>query len=69
MNALFWAALSRRTDALRTLVAKGADVNAKDNEKRTALFWAAYFGYTDTVRALLAKGARANAGTAMAGRR
>jgi len=32
-NALFWAALSRRTDTLRALVAKGADVNARDNEK------------------------------------
>jgi len=38
MNALFWAALSRRTDTLRALVAKARDVNAGQRE-RTALFW------------------------------
>jgi hypothetical protein len=58
---LFWAAFSRRTDTVRALVEKGADVNAKNKYDDTALIHAAYAGDTDTVAVLLEKGADVNA--------
>ena len=58
---LFWAAFSRRTDTVRALLEKGADVNAKNKYDDTALIHAAYAGDTDTVAVLLEKGADVNA--------
>src|SRR2546430_15762922 len=58
---LFWAAFSRRTDTVRALLEKGADVNAKNKYDDTALIHAAYAGDTDTVVVLLEKGAEVNA--------
>lgn len=43
---------------VRALLARGANVNAKDHEGRTALMFAARSGSNDVVRALLDKGAR-----------
>ena len=43
------------------LLENGADVNAKDNESKTALMEAAKFGYKDTVEILLQNGADINA--------
>jgi len=60
-TALMAASLNRRTDVVRALLRKGANVNAKDNLGRTALFWGASYGPLDIVRALLEKGADVNA--------
>jgi ankyrin repeat protein len=62
-EALAWAARNDRTEALRTLVARGAEVNA-DVYRGTALAWAAAQGRLDAVRTLLELGADVNhAGT------
>ncbi|WP_410641923.1 ankyrin repeat domain-containing protein [Amycolatopsis sp. lyj-346] len=58
-EALAWAARNDRVDALRTLVAAGADVNA-DVYRGTALAWAAAQGRLDAVRTLLGLGADVN---------
>jgi ankyrin repeat protein len=51
------------TEILQTLLAKGANVNAKKKTGWTALIWAARKGHTATVQALLANGANVNAKT------
>lgn len=62
-EALSWAARSNRTQALRTLVGRGADVDA-DVYRGTALTWAAARGRVEAVRTLLELGADVNrAGT------
>ena len=43
------------------LLKQGVDVNARDDEKRTALMWAAYDGYTEVVKQLLKRGAEVDA--------
>ena len=48
-------------DVVQALLAKGADVNAKDNDGATALMLASQNGHLDVVQALLAKGADVNA--------
>ncbi|MDX3189289.1 ankyrin repeat domain-containing protein [Streptomyces sp. MN03-5084-2B] len=58
-EALAWAARNDRTDALRTLVARGAEVDA-DVYRGTALAWAAASGKLDAVRTLLDLGAEVN---------
>jgi ankyrin repeat protein len=58
-EALAWAARNDRTEALRALVARGADVNA-DVYRGTALAWAAAQGRLDAVRTLLELGADVN---------
>jgi uncharacterized protein len=45
--------------AVQTLLAKGADVNAK-YDGWTALMWAAFNGHTEIVKVLLEKGADVN---------
>jgi ankyrin repeat protein len=72
-TALMAASLNSQTDAVRALLRKGANVNAKDNFGRTALLSGASFGPLELVRALLEKGADVNVrsndttGTALAG--
>ncbi len=51
-----------QAEALRRLVAEGAEVNARDENELTPLHAAAQNGHTDCVRALIAAGADANAG-------
>ncbi|MGW3964449.1 ankyrin repeat domain-containing protein [Amycolatopsis sp. NPDC005003] len=58
-EALAWAARNDRTEALRTLVARGADVNA-DVYRGTALAWAAASGKLAAVQTLLDLGADVN---------
>ncbi|HEY3468171.1 MAG TPA: ankyrin repeat domain-containing protein [Amycolatopsis sp.] len=58
-EALSWAARNDRVEALRTLVAHGADPDA-DVYRGTALAWAAAQGKVHAVRALLDLGADVN---------
>ncbi|WP_290051794.1 ankyrin repeat domain-containing protein [Amycolatopsis solani] len=58
-EALAWAARNDRTEALHTLVSRGADVNA-DVYRGTALAWAAAQGRLAAVRTLLELGADVN---------
>ena len=48
-------------EIVQLLLEKGADVNAKDNDGRTALMFAAEKGHTEIVQILLKKGADVNA--------
>jgi hypothetical protein len=58
-----WPAAAKKGDTSRVeaLLKAGADIEAKDNDGRTALMLAAQYGRVDTVRLLLAKGAHADA--------
>jgi ankyrin repeat protein len=58
---LIAAALQGDAATAQALLAKGADVNARQSDGATALILAAFYGYSDIVRALLAKGADVNA--------
>ncbi|WP_326569142.1 ankyrin repeat domain-containing protein [Amycolatopsis rhabdoformis] len=58
-EALSWAARNDRVDALRTLAARGADLDA-DVYRGTALTWAAAQGQIAAVRTLLELGADVN---------
>jgi ankyrin repeat protein len=48
-------------DVVELLLAKGADVNSKDNNGNRPLHWAAEMGCEDVVKLLLANGADVNA--------
>ena len=48
-------------EEIRRLLKAGADVNARDNNGRTALMLAATFGQTEAIRELLKAGANVNA--------
>lgn len=54
---LISAARDGNTDTVKALLAKGADVNAKDSAVNTALIAAAWRGHSDVAKALLEKGA------------
>jgi ankyrin repeat protein len=58
-EALAWAARNDRAEALRTLVARGAEVDA-DVYRGTALTWAAATGRVTAIRTLLDLGAGVN---------
>jgi len=63
-TALLNAANQGNADAVRTLLAQGADINAVSSRGETALMFAAYNGHTDTVQALLTSGANVQAADA-----
>ena len=54
------AALEGRTEAVKALLRKGAGVNAKDIEGRTALMFAVINRHADAVKVLLEHGADVN---------
>jgi uncharacterized protein len=61
-----WASASGKLNVVQTLLAKGAEVNAKANDGETALMRASASSYTfggrlDVVQALFANGAEVNA--------
>lgn len=55
------AAAFGEAEAVRALIAGGADVYAQMGADWTALKWAAYGGHVETVRVLIASGADVNA--------
>ena len=57
-TALITAALFNRTEVVRCLLDKGANVNKQDRLGGTALHWASHDNYTDVMRMLLQHGAR-----------
>ena len=58
---LHYAAGEGRKEIAELLIAKGADVDAKDEEEWTPLHSAAYVGNKEIVELLIAKGADLNA--------
>src|SRR6266496_4179628 len=60
-EALFKAAATGNNDQINALLAKGIDVNTRDEAGRSALTEAVYAGKADTVKLLLEKGADPNA--------
>lgn len=57
-RALIFAAWKGHTEIVVILLAKGADVNAKDKYGGTALMVAAAEGYTEIIRLLKQAGAK-----------
>ena len=51
------AAKDGDTQAVQKEIERGVDVNARDDQSKTALHWAAQYGRTDTVSFLLEHGA------------
>ena len=64
MTPLHWAALEGHTKVAKVLLAKGADVNAEDEQGGTLLQWAALGGSVETATLLLDSGADVNGGNA-----
>jgi len=60
-ESLHRAARAGNITQVQTLLAKGADVNVKDEKGRTALHIAAEWGHTDLVKLLINNGADVNA--------
>jgi hypothetical protein len=58
---LLWAAGFGHKEVAALLIAKGADVNAKDDTGMTPLNYAAIGGHTEVTELLIAKGADVNA--------
>ena len=67
-NRLIGAASNGNTGALKALLGRGAEVNARDENGQTALYHAAWKGRTDAVQVLLAAGAEVNARNNAGGR-
>ena len=59
-SALLTAATNNKASSIKSLIAKGADVNARDNNNWTSLIIAADKGYESIVKLLLEKSANAN---------
>jgi uncharacterized protein len=66
-SALADAAMRRDVEAVKTLLARKADVNQPQGDGSTALHWAAYNSQPDMVRLLLAAGANVGAKSRLGG--
>src|SRR5438270_499085 len=55
------AAAKGRSNVVKLLVEKGADLKATDREGNTSLMWAAKGGNSETIKLLVEKGANVNA--------
>ncbi|KAK4213862.1 ankyrin repeat-containing domain protein [Rhypophila decipiens] len=55
---LIWAAKFGREDIARSLISKGADIQARDREGRSPVWWASCCGYGEIVRLLIEHGAK-----------
>src|SRR5690349_13500936 len=55
------AVMNKNSEAVRTLLAKKADVNAAQTDGATALHWAVRWDDVETVNALIQAGANVNA--------
>lgn len=60
-RAITWAAFEGRTEIVRVLLDRGADINAGGTDDKPALSWAAEWGHVETVKALLERGASLHA--------
>ena len=60
LTALMMASTNGRTEVVKLLLDKGAEVNLKNNYGITALFMASANGHTEIVKLLLDKGAEVN---------
>ncbi|HQF54674.1 MAG TPA: ankyrin repeat domain-containing protein [Fibrobacteria bacterium] len=60
-TALHMAAMNGKVDIISVLIARGAQVDAKDDNNSTPLMMAAMGGQLDAVKALLAQGAKIEA--------
>jgi ankyrin repeat protein len=57
---LHWAAIYGQVQSCKTLISKGGDLEAVDDEGHTPLWWAVSGGESEVVRLLLARGANPN---------
>lgn len=64
---LFDAARAGEVDVLKSLLARGVQVDARDERGSTALILAAYYGKSEAVQTLLAAGASPNLGDSARG--
>ncbi|KAM7197581.1 hypothetical protein V8F33_005547 [Rhypophila sp. PSN 637] len=55
---LTWAAKFGREDIARSLISKGADIQARDREGRSPVWWVSCCGYGEIVRLLIEHGAK-----------
>ncbi|MBM4023806.1 MAG: hypothetical protein FJ280_00140 [Planctomycetes bacterium] len=61
LSPLQSAAREGELNRIRSLIAEGADVNAKETDGNTALHWATHEGHAEAAKILLAHGAHVNA--------
>lgn len=54
---LLTASKSGNLDYVKLAIAKGADINTKDEKGSTPLHWATYYEHTEIIRFLLMQGA------------
>jgi ankyrin repeat protein len=66
-TALHYAAREGQAKAAALLLARGADVNARDHSGQTALHWAATAGQEDVAEVLIASGADVNLKSSLSG--